>query len=154
MLPARFQVSMASILLLAALMTPSPMHALAESTLPDGCLGTLQENQIVIYYFHRKFRCQACGPLEETLRAMVQGRYEQQFRTGVLAMCVINLDEPENRHFLDDFRLLSNSLVIAEKRKGVVQRFTNLEAIWDITEGTEAIAGFLHREVSRYLPGS
>ena len=143
-----------STLLLAALLVPAPGPALADSILPDGCLGNLNDNQVVVYYFHRKFRCQSCEVLESTLLDTMQVTYSNHFGAGRLAMCIINVDEPENRHFLEQFQIISNSIVIVEKRSGTVSRYKNLESIWDVAEDRDAITHLLRTEVAGFLPES
>jgi len=144
-----------SILLLAALLVPPPGPALAADViLPDGCLGNLSDNQVVVYYFHRKFRCQSCEVLESTLLSTLQVIYADHFGAGRLAMCIINVDEPENRYYLDQFEIISNSIVIVEKRSGAVSRYKNLVSIWDISQDRDAIAHMLQTEVAGFLPES
>jgi hypothetical protein len=143
-----------STLLLAALLVPAPGPALADGILPDGCLGNLNDNQVVVYYFHRKFRCQSCEVLESTLMNTMQVTYSNHFGAGRLAMCIINVDDPENRHYLEQFEILSNSIVIVEKKSGVILRYKNLESIWDVSEDREAVTQLLQTEVSDFLPES
>lgn len=141
-------------LLLAALLIPAPGPVLADGILPDGCLGNLNDNQTIVYYFHRKFRCQSCEVLESTLLSTIQVTYADHFGSGRLAMCVVNVDDFENRHYLEQFELLSNSIVIVEKRNGVVLRHKNLESIWEVSEDRDAITQILRTEVGEFLPES
>ena len=143
-----------STLLLAALLVPAPGPVLADGILPDGCLGNLNDNQVVVYYFHRKFRCQSCEVLESTLMSTIQVTYSNHFGAGRLAMCIINVDDPENRFYLEQFEILGNSIVIVEKRGGVVSRYKNLESIWDVSEDREAITKMLRTEVGGFLSES
>ena len=142
------------ILTLAALLVPAPGSAFAEGILPDGCLGNLSDNQVVVYYFHRKFRCQSCEVLESTLQNTLQVSYSEHFGTGRLAMCVVNLDDPVNHHYLEQFEIFSNSVVSVEKRGGKVLRFKTVESIWDVSEDGDAISHLLQTEVAGFLPES
>ena len=138
-------------LILAALAVPAPGPILADSILPDGCLGNLNDNQVIVYYFHRKFRCQSCETLETALQSTLEVTYSDHFGTGRLAMCVINVDDPENRHYLEQFKILSNSIVLVQKREGTVARYKNLESIWEVSEDREAITEILQAEVGGFL---
>ena len=141
-------------LILAVLLFPAPGPVFAESILPDGCLGNLSDNQVIVYYFHRKFRCQSCEVLESTLQSTMQVTYADHFGTGRLAMCVVNLDDPNNRQYLEQFEIFSNSVVIVEKRGGNILRFKTVESIWDVSEDGEAISHLLQAEVEGFLPES
>jgi hypothetical protein len=140
-------------LTLVVLMAPGPGPALADDILPDGCLGNLNDNQVVVYYFHRKFQCGSCEVIESTLQEALQSFYGPHFKDGRLAMCVINIDDPENRYFLEQYELISTALVIVQKNRGSVARFKHLDAVWDISEDSDAIAHLLQTEVSKYLRG-
>lgn len=142
------------ILTLTALLVPAPGPTFAEGILPDGCLGNLSDNQVVVYYFHRKFRCQSCEVLESTLQNTLQVSYADHFGAGRLAVCVVNLDDPVNRHYLEQFEIFSNSVVIVEKRGGKVLRFKTVESIWDVSEDGDAISHLLQTEVAGFLPES
>jgi hypothetical protein len=141
-------------LLLASVLVPAAGPVFAEGPLPDGCLGNLNDNQVIVYYFHRKFRCQSCEVLESTLQNTMQITYADHFGAGKLAMCIVNVDDPENRHYLEKFEIFSNSVVIVEKNNGVVLRFKNLESIWDISQDRDAITHLLQTEVAEFLPES
>jgi len=143
-----------STLLLATLLVPVPGPALADSILPDGCLGNLNDNQVVVYYFHRKFRCQSCEVLESTLLSTIKITYADHFGAGRLAMCIINVDDPENRFYLEQFEILGNSIVIVQKKEGNVLKYKNIESIWEVSEDRDAITNLLQTEVAGFLPES
>jgi len=149
----RFIVFFAALVLTSLLFWP-PGPVFADGTLPDGCLGTLSDDQVVVYYFHRKFRCQSCEVLESTLVNTMRVVYADHFGSGRLAMCVINLDDPENRHYLDKFEIFSNSVIIAQKKGGNIYRFKAVESVWDVSEDRDAISHVLQKEVGQFLPGS
>ncbi|MDF1535275.1 MAG: nitrophenyl compound nitroreductase subunit ArsF family protein [bacterium] len=138
-------------LTLPGLMAAGPGPAHAEDVLPDGCLGNLTDDQVIVYYFHRKFRCGSCEVIESTLQRALETYYGPHFTNGRLAMCVVNIDDPANRHYLEQFQLLSTSLVIVKKSKGSVARFKHIDSIWEISEDPDAISHILQTEISRYL---
>ena len=141
-------------LILAGFLFPAPGPVYAEPILPDGCLGNLSDSQVIVYYFHRKFRCQSCEVLESTLQNTMQVTYADHFGAGRLAMCVVNLDDPVNRHYFEQFEIFSNSVVIVEKKEGNVLRFKTVESIWDVSEDRDAISQLLQTEVAGFLPES
>lgn len=143
-----------SALLLTAFMVSTPKPVNADDTLPDGCLGNLNENQVVVYYFHRKFRCRSCEVLESTLQKTLQASYAEHFGTGRLAMCVVNVDNPVNRHYLEKFEIFTNSVVIVEKKDGNVFRYEAVESIWDVPEDRDVISQLLRTAVDEFLPES
>jgi hypothetical protein len=150
------------IILAAALFMPvilAPGVSLAEPTgeitdeVTDGCRGILTEDQIVVYYFHRKFRCPSCLIVESTLHETMEKYFSQEFRDGRLALCFVNIDDGENRHYLDEYDLLFNSVIVVEKRAGKAERFKNIDRIWEIYSDREATIQLLQREIRPFLAG-
>ena len=135
----------------AVLPAPGVGTALAGDILPDGCLGNLTDDQVVVYYFHRKFKCGSCEVIESTLQTAIEARYGSQFKDGRLAMCVVNIDDPANRDYLEKFELLSTSLVIVQKSNGTVLQYKHLDSIWDVSQDREAITHLLQSELAKYL---
>jgi len=142
---------------LAVLFLFAPLNAAASDTppassiLPEGCMGQMTDDQVVIYYFTRKFHCQSCETVERTLLETVQGHYAEPFSDGRLAMCVINVDDPVNHHFLDEFGIISNSIFLIHKEDGTVLQPRNLADVWKIAQDPDAISYFLENSLDEYM---
>ncbi|GBE14719.1 hypothetical protein BMS3Abin14_00769 [bacterium BMS3Abin14] len=130
---------------------PAEREALAFA---DGCRGLQNGDQIVVYYFHRKFICRSCEGIDEVVLEGLERYFPSDFSEGRLAMCTVNLDEPGNLHYLDDFDIVFNSIVVVDKRKGKVARFKNIEDLWDIFPDRKATIDLIRDEVSGFLAGS
>jgi len=129
------------------------LHAQEPASLVDGCKGYLSDDQIVVYYFHRKFRCPSCLTVESTLHETLEKYFTEDFSKGRLAVCVVNIDEKENRHYVKDFQILFNSVIIVDKRGGTAHRYKNIEKIWDIYQDREATAQLIKDEIEPFLIG-
>jgi hypothetical protein len=129
------------------------LHAEEPAPLLNGCKGNLSDDQIVVYYFHRKFRCPSCLIVEFTLNKTLDDYFSDDFTRGRLAMCVVNIDEMENRHYVKDFQILFNSVIIVDKRGGKAHRYKNIEKIWDIYKDREAVTQLIKDEIEPFLGG-
>ena len=69
-------------------------------------------------------------------------------------MCVVDVDAPENRHYLDRFDIFSNTVIIVESKGGNIFRFKAVEAIWDAPEDKDAISQLLRTAVDEFLSES
>lgn len=130
------------------------LHAEQHTSLTDGCRGNLSDDQVVVYYFHRKFRCPSCLIVESTLHETLDKHFSEDLAGGRLAACVVNVDEKENRHYVEEFRILFNSVIIVDKRGGTAHRFKNIEKVWDIYQDREATTQLFRDEIEPFLPGS
>lgn len=109
---------------------------------------------IVAYYFHSRVRCASCVKIGSLSGEAIRERFPEELRTGLLAFREVNIDDPENRHFIDDFGLSSQSLVIVEYRDGRRVRWKNLEKVWTLLESEKEFFRYVQEGVSSYLKGS
>lgn len=70
---------------------------------------------LVAYYFHGNFRCQTCRKIEALSREAVESGFPEDLKAGRLEWRVINVEEPGNEHFIQDYQLFSKSLVLVAK---------------------------------------
>ena len=86
--------------------------------------------EFVAYYFHGNFRCATCRKLEAYSEEAIFKGFAKDLESGALEWRAVNTDEPANKHYVQDFQLLTKSLVLVEYRDGEVARFENLKEIW------------------------
>ena len=109
--------------------------------------------QIVVYYFHRKFRCPSCVVVEGFVGEALVKIFPKEIDEGAVIWKVINIDSPENRHYYDRYGLLTNSLVVVDKLNGQEQHFRVLESVWGIYQDREAVFNLIETEVMACLNG-
>ena len=68
------------------------------------------------------------GPSRQYSEEAIRGGFADELASGRLAWRVVNIDEPENKHFVQDFELVTKSLVLVEYQDGKVTRCENLQA--------------------------
>jgi len=108
----------------------------------------------VVYYFHRDFRCQTCIALEALSHQAIENGFPDELIEGIIEWRVVNVDEPENEHFVDRFQLYAQSLVIERYRDGKSGDWKNLEKIWDLLNDEEAFMTYVQGEVRTFLEES
>jgi hypothetical protein len=110
--------------------------------------------KVVAYYFHGRVRCVSCVKIESLSGKAIRERFPEELRTGRLAFREVNVEEPGNRHFIDDYRLVSQSLVIVEYRDGRQVRWKNLEKVWTLLGSEKEFLPYVQEGVSSYLKGA
>ncbi len=114
-----------------------------------GVKGT--SDKFVAYYFHGNFRCNNCRKIEQYSRESVDLYFSEQLKTGELTFKVINTDEPENKHFVEDYQLYTRSLIIAEFKDGKQVKWKNLAKVWDYLNDKEKFYEYVKSEIRNYL---
>jgi hypothetical protein len=118
----------------------------------DNLIGS--GKRVVAYYFHGRVRCVSCVKIESLSGKAIRDRFPEELRTGALAFLEVNVDVPGNRHFIDDYGLTSQSLVIVEYRDGCRVRWKNLEKVWTLLDSEKDFISYVQEGVSSYLKGA
>ena len=106
---------------------------------------------LVATYFHNTFRCATCMHIEEYSAKAIKTNFADELKNGTLVWRVINLDEPENNHFNEDYKLYTKSLIISEINDGKEVRWKNLEKIWTHVRDEEKFEQYVKSEIQDWL---
>lgn len=110
-----------------------------------------QPRHLVVTYFHTSFRCPTCHKIEQYSNNAVHSNFEDELKTGKLVWRVINVDEPENKHFLKDYQLYSKHLIISEIKDGKEVRWKDLKDVWTHVRNEEKFENYVKTEISDWL---
>jgi len=108
--------------------------------------------KVLVYYFHRTQRCVTCRTIEAYARDAIREGFPDEYQAGVIEWHALNVEEPANSHFVDDYRLAFSSLVIARMEGGRQTRWDNLEDVWKLVHQSKAgFFEYVQRAVAGYL---
>lgn len=112
---------------------------------------TTIENGVVVYYFHTSKRCPTCLSIESQADETIKNLFSAELLQGKLDWQVINTDEPENSHFVKDYKLYTKSIILRLVRNGKQVEWKNLPEIWELVHEPENYSGYLEKEILNYL---
>jgi hypothetical protein len=107
--------------------------------------------QVVVTYFCTTARCPTCHRLEEYSRNTVESAFARELEQGRIVFHVINMQEPENQHYIQDYKLYTKSLVVSERKAGKEIRWKNLPDIWKLVRDREKYEQYVRSEIEDYL---
>ncbi len=148
---------MAAILLSVATTGQAAPHSAGEPATKEDAAATAADGKsdartgIIVYYFHGTRRCRTCRTIEAYAKEAVEGRYGAQIESGELEWKVVNVDEPDNGHFVEDFGLVSSSLVVVKLDDGRVTRHQILQDAWTLVRDKPRFIEYVQRSVGEYL---
>jgi hypothetical protein len=108
-------------------------------------------HKVIAYYFHTNTRCSTCIKIEAYSHEAIEQGFPNELKNGTLGMRVINYEKPENRHFMQDYKLVSKSLVLVNMVNGKQTEWTNLRLVWQLTGRKDAFLNYVRKEVRGYL---
>jgi hypothetical protein len=134
----------------ALALTAAVLLALGPGTAAEEPAATNAPDPCVVYYFHRTARCSTCLSMETWTRQAV-AKANSGHPAVPLEWRAVNLDEPENAHFADDFQLTFGTVVVAETRAGQIVRWKNLDKVWEFSSDEATYSHYLESEFAPFF---
>ncbi len=128
-----------------------PVPGKQATAVAPGSSGT--DRQVVAFYFTGKVRCSSCRRIEQVSRNAIERYFPRELGAGQLRFLVVDFDEPENRHFVEDYRLDSSALVLVDRRAGRQVAWKNLRDVWPLVEDEPKLETYVRDEVAAMLKG-
>ncbi|OGF66372.1 MAG: hypothetical protein A2Y62_12395 [Candidatus Fischerbacteria bacterium RBG_13_37_8] len=114
-------------------------------------IATAKNSTIIVYYFHRTSRCNTCIAIENNSHEVIKNFFTKELQSQKIKFIVLNTELTENNHFVQDFNLAFNSLVVALIKDGKVLKYKNLEAVWDYWEDKEKFTQYVKENIKIFL---
>lgn len=111
----------------------------------------VENNCIVVYYFHGSFRCPTCLMIERYSKEAVENSFKNELISGKITFKAINIEEKGNEHFVNDYQLYTRSLVICLKKDGKEIKYKNLTKVWDYIMDKKLFFDYVKNEVASLL---
>ncbi len=109
------------------------------------------ENRLIVYYLHGDVRCATCQKLESYSKKALTDNYAEQLADGSIEFIVLNYDKPENEHFLTDFDISYQALVVIDVKDNAEVGFEKLAKIWDLTNDEDAYLAYVKEKIDLHV---
>ena len=123
----------------------------AEDPPADAAVAT---DGVVAFYFHGNVRCATCRKIEAYSDEAIASGFAEQLEAGQIEWRPVNIDEPDNKHFIDDFQLVTKSVVLVEYRDGKITRWQNLDKVWQLVRSKEKFVAYVQDGTRDFLGSS
>lgn len=111
------------------------------------------ESGVVVYYLHTTNRCYSCTRIEKLTYLAIAEAFEQELGEGRVKFASINVEQDENKHFINDYKLYTKSVIVSDVALGEERRWKNLQRVWELLREDEAFKEYVQEEVRLYLRG-
>jgi hypothetical protein len=106
---------------------------------------------VTVYFFDSDKQCATCDHLKEYAAEAIQTYFSSELESGTLAWRTLNLDDPANEHYLEEYGLYSKSVVVVRAEAGKPVRWKNLESIWELVYDKRLYLEYIRAEVEAFL---
>lgn len=103
----RLLIFMAAFLMVSPLMLPA-QNANAQDENP----------QLTVYYTHSTRRCVSCRAVEDETKKILNEDFKTELETGKLQYIPINIDDADNKAFVEKHKVWGSSLLLVKTDKG------------------------------------
>ena len=110
-----------------------------------------EEVKIIAYYFHGTYRCASCTKIEKWSYEAIKNSFPAALKEGKLLWRPVNVEKPENRHFVKQYSLFTKSLIVTEMKGEKQIRWKNLSEAWKLLRNQEKFFSYVTQEVRDYL---
>ena len=118
---------------------------------PSASPTAQRTDKVIVYYLHGRARCASCLTIEKYTRETVRDAFANELKTGLLELKIVNVETPENKHFIKDYQIYSQSVVVSEVNQEKEIRWKNLQKIWELLYNEEAFKKYIQLEIAKYL---
>lgn len=108
-------------------------------------------HKVVAYYFHTNYRCVTCRKIEALSRDAIKSGFSRELDDRRLQWELVNYEQPQNQHYIQAYRLFSNSLVVVNIKDGRQTEWKNLGRVWELLGSRDAFTKYVQDEVRAYL---
>ena len=112
------------------------------------------EEKVIALYFHGTTRCDTCRAIETLTREALETGFSRELKTGKLELRSINVDEPANGHFVEDYQLSTRTVVIARFKEGEQGIWKRLDQVWQLVKDKETFIDYVQAETRSLLEQS
>ena len=108
---------------------------------------------IDVYLFHGTYRCFSCNLMEELTKQAIDEQLGKEKQSGIVVFHHINVEEPQNQHFIQDYRLVAISIILSQKLDGKEKQWKNLDKVWEYLREPNMFKEYVITEIKNYLKG-
>jgi hypothetical protein len=109
------------------------------------------DHKILVYYFYFSPRCETCLNMEAFSREAMETGFAREIKQGSVVWQACDVDKDKYKHFWDDFKLDTKSLIMVDEQAGKMVRWKNCEQIWDLAGAKPDFMKYVQNEVRAYL---
>ncbi|NLG17345.1 MAG: hypothetical protein GX556_08470 [Fibrobacter sp.] len=111
------------------------------------------QQKLVVYYFYTTYRCHSCTMIEKLTKTAVEAGFKDLLASGRVEFKGINIEQPGNEHFVEDYKLYTKSVILSDLRDGKEAKWKNLDQVWTLLGNEGKFIEYIQKEIKTYLEG-
>ena len=108
-------------------------------------------DKLIVYYFHTEYRCWSCNQFENLTKEVLEEFFRDQVAKGKLEFRPINVETDHNRHFIEDYKLITKSIILSLQKENKQLDWKNMDKIWTLVREAEKFKSYIKEGIANYL---
>jgi len=125
--------------------------AIVACALSCAAAARASDDKVIAYYFHGSFRCPTCTSMEKHSREAIETNFKDAFASGRLEFRSVNVEEPRNEHYVNDYQLYTKTLLLSLVQNGKEVRSKNLDKIWEYVRDKTQFMDYVTKETRLFM---
>lgn len=131
--------------------SPSTPSSSDSGVIPKTGDTSVPASGVVAYYFHTTDRCSSCLTIEKWTAEVIQAAFATQLADGTLTWRAVDVQEPVNAHFIQDYQLVSKSVVLVRYANGKSGKWENLQMVWQLLGDQTTFQDYIKSSTRSFL---
>ena len=110
-----------------------------------------EREKVIVYYFHGTYRCPSCTKIEKWSYEAIKDFFPKELKENRLLWKPVNVEKPENRHFIKEYSLVTKSLIITRVKGEKQMKWENLDKVWRFLGDQEKFLAYVTQKVRSYM---
>ncbi len=106
-------------------------------------------NKVIVYYLHATFRCVTCNTIEKMTKELLDSKFEEQLKTGLIEWKRANFQKDEA--LAKKYQVISSCVVVVQIREGKETAYKRLDEVWTLLEDKHSFNKYLGDAVMELL---
>jgi hypothetical protein len=106
---------------------------------------------VIAYDFRNTQRCQSCITIENWTSDALKAEFAPQLADGTLIWRPLDVQQPANAHFMQDYQLTSISVVLVRYTNGKPGKWENLQMVWQLLGDNRAFVDYITSSTRSFL---
>jgi len=108
-------------------------------------------DKVIVYYFHTNYRCYSCTTIERYTRECIETNFAKEIKSGHLEFKSVDIELPANKHYIEEYKLFTKSVIVSDMVQGKEQRWKNLQKVWEHLRNETKFKEYVKTETAAYL---
>jgi len=113
--------------------------------------AVIQSNHVIVYYFCTNYTCPGCYNIEKWTKEVVDTDFKDDNTIGKIVFKKVCIYAKGNEHFMEDYELCTDSVVLVLIKNDKEVKFTNLTRIWCNICCADVLKAYIKNAISEYL---